>query len=63
MHLLLVLPLLLGELPLVFSDDFEHGMDNWQPTDAQAWKLVDRAGAMPIACSSRANISRRIAAR
>ncbi|HEX3725075.1 MAG TPA: hypothetical protein VHV08_02485 [Pirellulales bacterium] len=44
MHLLLVLPLLLCDLPLVFSDDFEHGMANWQPTDAQAWKLVESHG-------------------
>lgn len=25
----------------VFEEDFEHGADRWQPTDANAWKLVD----------------------
>ena len=29
-----------AELPLVFEDDFEKGADNWQPTDAKAWKFV-----------------------
>jgi hypothetical protein len=28
------------ELPLVFSDDFEHGAEHWQPTDPAAWKTV-----------------------
>jgi len=27
-------------LPLVFQDDFEHGADRWQPTDAAAWRIV-----------------------
>jgi hypothetical protein len=26
------------ELPVVFADDFEKGMDNWQPFDAAQWK-------------------------
>jgi hypothetical protein len=30
-----------GALPVVFSDDFEHGSDRWEPTDAKAWKMVD----------------------
>ena len=29
------------ELPLVFEDDFEQGASRWQPTDANAWKLVE----------------------
>ena len=29
------------DLPLVVSEDFEHGADRWQPTDAEAWKIVD----------------------
>ncbi|HEX4148876.1 MAG TPA: hypothetical protein VHY20_07810, partial [Pirellulales bacterium] len=33
-----------ADLPLVFSDDFEHGSDHWQPTDPQAWKLVESRG-------------------
>ncbi len=28
------------DLPLVFEDDFEKGADRWQPTDAEAWKVV-----------------------
>lgn len=30
-----------AELPLVFEETFEHGADHWQPTDGNAWKLVD----------------------
>lgn len=30
----------LDGLPLVFEDDFENGADNWQPTDANAWKIL-----------------------
>ena len=30
-----------GSLPTLFSDDFEHGADHWEPTDAKAWKIVD----------------------
>lgn len=29
-----------AELPLVFEETFEQGTDRWQPTDANAWKLV-----------------------
>ena len=29
-----------ADLPLVFEDDFEKGADRWQPTDAEAWKVV-----------------------
>jgi len=28
------------DLPLAFEDDFEKGADHWQPTDANAWKIV-----------------------
>src|SRR5215469_4095911 len=27
--------------PLLFQDDFRKGADNWQPTDAAAWKVID----------------------
>ncbi|HVX10883.1 MAG TPA: hypothetical protein VHC22_06860 [Pirellulales bacterium] len=27
-------------LPLLFSDDFEHGADHWVPTDKAAWKIA-----------------------
>src|SRR5436190_1782570 len=30
-----------AELPLVYEETFENGADHWQPTDAEAWKLVD----------------------
>ncbi|GIW79500.1 MAG: hypothetical protein KatS3mg105_1307 [Gemmatales bacterium] len=28
------------QLPVVFTDDFEKGATQWEPTDAKAWKLV-----------------------
>lgn len=31
-------------LPLVFEEDFEAGCDNWTPTDAKAWKIVEEDG-------------------
>ncbi len=31
-------------MPLVFQDDFESGCANWVPTDAKAWKVVEKAG-------------------
>src|SRR5262245_12144191 len=30
-----------GDLPLVFSDNFEQGADRWEPTDPKAWKVID----------------------
>jgi|SRR5579884_590976 len=47
--LLLILPLttlaLAGEPPteakLLFEDDFRKGADRWQPSDANAWKVID----------------------
>ena len=33
-----------GSLPLVYRDDFEHGADHWEPTDAKAWKIAERDG-------------------
>src|SRR5262245_38806577 len=27
--------------PLLFSDDFTKGADRWEPTDANAWKVVE----------------------
>jgi hypothetical protein len=29
------------DLPLVFQDDFEDGAANWEPTDANAWRIVE----------------------
>ena len=29
------------QLPLVFEDDFEKGADRWEPTDAEAWRIVE----------------------
>lgn len=31
-------------LPLVFTEDFEDGMDRWEPTDADAWRVVREDG-------------------
>ena len=28
------------DLPVLFQDDFENGMNRWQPTDAKAWKIT-----------------------
>jgi hypothetical protein len=33
-----------NDMPLVFSDDFEHGADRWEPTDPNAWKIVKSDG-------------------
>ena len=30
--------------PVLFHDDFEKGADRWQPTDKDAWKVVNREG-------------------
>lgn len=29
------------DLPMVFEDDFEKGAERWQPTDAEAWRVVE----------------------
>lgn len=29
-----------ASLPLLFEDNFEHGVEHWQPTDAKAWKVI-----------------------
>ncbi len=31
------------ELPVVFQDDFENGVQRWQPTDAAKWKVTKQA--------------------
>lgn len=36
------------ELPLVFQEDFEHGLAHWEPTDAAAWKLVPGEGGQVL---------------
>ncbi|HEX3868870.1 MAG TPA: hypothetical protein VHV77_00395 [Pirellulales bacterium] len=33
-----------NDMRLVFSDDFEHGADHWEPTDPAAWKIVTSDG-------------------
>ena len=30
-----------SELPLIREDDFEKGAENWQPTDAKAWRIAE----------------------
>jgi hypothetical protein len=32
------------ELPLLFQDDFTKGADAWEPTDPNAWKVIDVKG-------------------
>jgi hypothetical protein len=32
------------KLPLVFSDDFEKGVERWQPSDPAAWKIEEKDG-------------------
>jgi hypothetical protein len=31
-------------LPLAFEDTFDAGMGRWEPTDANAWKIIDEGG-------------------
>lgn len=38
------IPKEMNGLPLVFSDDFEHGADKWTQTDSAAWKIVEDDG-------------------
>ena len=33
-----------SKLPLVFEDNFARGADAWQPTDPDAWKVIDVKG-------------------
>jgi len=37
------------ELPLVFEEDFESGLDGWVMTDDAAWALVDSDGGKALA--------------
>jgi hypothetical protein len=30
-----------SKLPLLYTEDFENGSDRWEPTDANAWKIVE----------------------
>ena len=34
----------LNGLPLVFQDDFESGMDRWEPMDDSTWRIVEEDG-------------------
>jgi len=36
-------------LPLVYTADFSQGAQDWEPTDAQAWKIIEDAG-IPVYC-------------
>jgi hypothetical protein len=38
------IPKEMNGLPLVFSEDFESGRDNWIETDPNAWKIVEEDG-------------------
>jgi len=31
-------------LPLIFEDDFEHGIDRWKPIDDAAWRVIEGRG-------------------
>lgn len=37
-------PLPAAELPLLLHEDFEKGADRWEPTDRNAWKVLDVKG-------------------
>lgn len=39
----------LSELPLVYEEDFESGLDGWTMTDPNAWELVDSDGGKALA--------------
>lgn len=43
LSLLLVMPAWAddAELPLIFADNFDHGADHWQPTDPEAWRILE----------------------
>ncbi|MAS95600.1 MAG: hypothetical protein CMO55_20560 [Verrucomicrobiales bacterium] len=32
------------DLPVVYSDDFSGGIENWEPTDESAWKITEVEG-------------------
>lgn len=36
-------------LPLLFSDDFEHGSEHWEMTDPAAWKVLEENGGHVLA--------------
>ena len=38
------IPQEINGLPLVFSESFESGRDNWVETDPEAWKIVEEDG-------------------
>jgi len=46
---LFTLPLLLhaeeAEMPIVYQDDFESGVENWEPTDTKMWKVSEMDGS------------------
>ena len=40
-------------LPLVFSEDFEHGTGRWQTTDDKSWELHERDGGKAFGLNRR----------
>lgn len=34
-----------GDLPLLIEEDFEHGAERWEPTDPNAWKVIEAGGS------------------
>ena len=42
-----------GDLPLVFSDDFEQGADRWETTDDSAWELHGNNGGKAFGLNRR----------
>jgi len=34
-------PETMDRMPLIFSEDFEEGTENWVPTDEKAWKITE----------------------
>ena len=40
-------------LPLLFSDDFENGVDRWETTDAKAWELHGNDGGKAFGLNKR----------
>jgi acetyl esterase/lipase len=40
-------------LPLVFHEDFDHGMERWEPTDKLAWKVAEKDGRTFVSLTKR----------
>lgn len=46
-------PETMNGLPLVFFEDFESGADRWEPTDPEAWSVVEDFGSKVYALTKR----------